>query len=163
MEMDPESWMATTTQAVEEPSIYDGRGYGRLGRGALLPAASTPSGAGYTYRIYNGYPGRVRVSPIPRSQLTVECDYHGAHVVSDVDGQTTVPKPDWELIVLRAVYEVWTDIARERAGRPVQFEASGDGNSQRVRMADPEQLQKLAAADNAEFLRRLNRPWGARA
>lgn len=162
MDMEPESWAAATNPVVEEQAVYDGRGYGRLGRGALLPAMPA-AGSGYTYRIYPGYPGKVRVSPVPVTTLTVSCDYHGAHVVSDSDGQTTVPRPDWDLILLRAVYELWADIARERAARPVSFEAAGDGNSQRIRMADPDQLQKLAEAGNAEFLRRLNRPWGVRA
>jgi hypothetical protein len=155
--MEPESWAkATQAQAPAEPPLYDGMGYGRLGSGALRPAMPMPEAANYTFRIYPGYPGTVRISPEPSRPVTVKCDYFGAHEVGDETGVTTVPQPDWDLIVLRAVYETWADISHERGARPVQFEASGDGAGQRIRMADPDKLREMAERDNAEFIRRTS-------
>lgn len=145
---------AAVFEPQEEPiQLYDGMGYGRGAR--VLPAMAASAPLALSWSIYEGYPCKLVLTPAPSRAQTVDLSYYATHEVSDQEGDTTVPKPHWPLIVTRAVVEAYEAIIRERALRPVQFEATGDGNSQRFRMADPDALQKLADACRADFDRRM--------
>lgn len=138
----------------EPINLYDGRGYGgRLPQ--PIPAMATSVPQALSWAVYEGYPSRLVFTPAPTVARTVALSYYASHEVSDEADRTTVPRPHWALIVTRAVVEAYEAIIRERALRPVQFEATGDGNAQRFKMADPDALQKLADACRADFDRRM--------
>lgn len=163
---EPESWARATEVQGAPINVYDGRGYGRLDRtpptslltGRALFAQQSDTAAGASYTVYPGNPPQLVIDPVPAAAATLKCDYYALHVLTE--GEFTVPPGDWGLIVLRGLYEAYTTIIRARSMRPVSFEAGGDGNSQRVRMADPDKLQENADKVLAEFNRQINRPMG---
>lgn len=160
---EPETWAKATEQTVNPIQIQDHRGYGRLDfaatRGTLEDSVEeSDDTSSPTYTVYDGNPPTLVIDPVPQTAATLKADYYALHELSDAT--CTVPQADWGLLVLDGVYHAFLDIARERSTRPVAFEAAGDGNSQRVRMADPDALQKLAEASHAEFVRQIQRPLG---
>lgn len=161
--MEPVTW-AILTQAQFTPiNVYDGRGYGL--RSSLWGSAPAPKVTRPimpqpplpTYTVYPGYPPTLVIDPAPTTAGSLEAKCYRLHAISDTNGQTTVPQPDWRLVVLEAVYQVYRSVVLERGIRPTQFEVRAIGNMQMVKMLDPDALQKLADACHAEFLVRLNR------